>query len=464
MKNLYAFLLLLSVMAYGQNADPNMIDITVDGTAYTLQLAQPRSTPVGPATVTTFGINYTLPANHTFAIAGPNGSSSVYSGPGNVTIDLGQNLVGNQVTIQELNNGAVIAGRVWQFTATHGTQGNGDANPRGIQTPPATASTFDAMISAWPTQNYTQLTKTPFGYVDENQYIHIFLDYRGNNLGTTIPQGISHAQYIVHLLSPGSNDPLAPVFTIKQTSGSFSDALNFRNSNAKEIALHSLLDDGSIRDSQFLLSTSTTDITFEVIAVTGTNSTIKRSTIETYTIKMTPTYHGSFDVGFLKSELANPTYTLVNTPDGIAQTVKVTDNGKSQGVTTLMATFYYSPIIILEDLLGYKVPFYKLNGRNFLDDHKIYERIYPTVGVGLKDKVFENLYFGLNWEIVRGLGIFYGWNYRKVNTFNMPGFEQGTTTVTQDQFDYYTNTDWKIKPAYGIKLDLLVVLGLLGTK
>ena len=61
------------------------------------------------------------------------------------------------------------------------------------------------------------------------------------------------------------------------------------------------------------------------------------------------------------------------------------------------------------------------------------------------------------------ISVFGGGHWGKVNTFNMPGFVAGTTVVTQQQFDYYTNSQWKVNWAYGVKLDLKVVLGLFGT-
>jgi hypothetical protein len=130
-----------------------------------------------------------------------------------------------------------------------------------------------------------------------------------------------------------------------------------------------------------------------------------------------------------------------------------------------MASFYVSPVVLLESLgRRYsgrsKIPFYKLTGRNFLDDHKIYERFYPTVGVSLSSRVFENLFFGINWEVARGLAIFGGWHYGRVNTFEMPGFEQSVTPVTQKEFDFYRNTRWKTSRAIGVKLDILIIRNL----
>ena len=163
-----------------------------------------------------------------------------------------------------------------------------------------------------------------------------------------------------------------------------------------------------------------------------------------------------------KTTLSNPTFNLVDYPDADYKVVKLTDQSP-KGVVTIMATFYVSPIILLESLGKNKnIPFYKLTGRSFLDDHKFYERIYPTIGVGLRDKSFENIFYGFNWEIARGLSIFYGWHYGKVNTFEMPGFKPGETHVTAEQFEYYKNTKWKTDTTFGIKVDMLIIKNLFG--
>ena len=98
-----------------------------------------------------------------------------------------------------------------------------------------------------------------------------------------------------------------------------------------------------------------------------------------------------------------------------------------------------------------------------MDDHKFYERFYPTIGIGVSDKAFENIFYGINWEVARGLSIFGGWHYGKVKTFEMPNFQAGVTPVTSDQFEFYQNTKWKTSTAIGLKLDIMIVRNLFGT-
>ncbi|MCI9843623.1 hypothetical protein [Flavobacterium pectinovorum] len=458
MKHFYSILFFLIITI--SNAQ-DIIQANIDGNIASLKAGTQENPKTEKQVINSFIIvNYTLPTGHSLKVTGPDGTpKSLVQADLPNPVSFADNLVEKQVTI-ELMNGATATGKSWAFTITNtkSTETNTNTN---------TNFNFDDYLNN--VYNYIktskELTITPFGIIDKEGRVNIYIDYRGNNLLTTIPQGISNAQYVVHVITPYSSKDLNPtIYTIKQRSGSFDDALNFRNTGAANtFKENGAIKYETVRDDKFLLSTATDNIDFDLVAVQNQNSTITKTVIENYTIKMTPTYQGSFDIGFVKTELANPTYSLINSPDGLTQTVKVTDDGKSEGVATIMATFYYSPIVILESLLGKKtIPFYKLNGRNFLDDHKIYERFYPTVGVGLNDKVFENLFIGINWEVVRGFALFYGWNYRKVNTFEMPNFESGSTPVTEDQFNYYTNEKWKTKPAFGIKLDLLVVKGLFG--
>lgn len=468
MKQIYSLLLLfVASMCYSQSPT---IPIKIDGIDYVLEANTSKIFKTDKAEIKSVVITYTLKTGYTLTINALNIPKNYTNRLSGKPFKFANDIIGKEVTLELKKNGT--SEKKWSFTINKVAIKDGNTFSEGEKPRddnPPKPKTFDELLAEMNLSNGNQFDITngeitPFGYVDKYGRIHIYIDYRGNNLLASIPQGIADAQYIVHILSPKSIEPNAASYSIKQRSGGFNDALNFRNSDTKNFKLESNTIEG-VLDQSFLLSTSTENINFDLVSVKEENNEFKRSTVESYTIKMTPTYQGSFDIGFVKTELANPTYSLINSPDGLTQTVKVTDNGESEGVATIMATFYYSPVVILESMFGKKtVPFYKLNGRNFLDDHKIYERFYPTVGVGLNDKVFENLFFGINWEVVRGFAIFYGWNYRKVNTFNMPNFEAGVTTVTQDQFDYYTNEKWLTKPAYGIKLDLLVVTGLFGKK
>jgi hypothetical protein len=405
-----------------------------------------------------------LPANHKLKITIA-GESKDYLTPGiEKELSFRNDLLNKEVLIQHYdNNGAEITTDVIKFRfipevenpiVTIDTRNNGNNLQQSI----------DEYLST----NYSTLESTPFGYIDpseKEQKIHVFFDYYGNSLLSTIPSGISNAQYVIHIIYPFNlTEPNKVSYSVKQKSGTFSSALLFNNSNIRS-QIPGQLQSGEkydgITERKFLLGTSTDDLTFDIIAATKDNQ-ITKTVLETYTIKMSPVYHGSFDIGFIKTDLSNPTYSLVQQPNSTNQVIKLTDESP-KGVITVMASFYVSPIILLESVFGKKkIPFYKLTGRSFLDDHKFYERFYPTIGVGVSDKAFENIFYGINWEIARGLSIFGGWHYGKVNTFDMPNFQAGVTPVTNEDFTFYQNTKWKTSTAIGIKLDILIVKNLFG--
>lgn len=328
-----------------------------------------------------------------------------------------------------------------------------------------------------------QYTKTKLGFVEnkfakaedleEENPVHIFFDQNGNNLLGTIPQGISNRQYIVHIIYPGYKDVEDDItYSVRQKTGSFNGSLNFLNNGIQDQLATKFQSNVEKRafdtwhEKTFLLGIATDDLTFEIVATTFDDITKKpvSGVLQTYVIKMSPVYHGSFDVGLLNSELENPTYSLTASPTNSAEMIIKETDGGNRGVVTIMATFYTSPVILIEKLFekrsNKKIPSYKLTGRNFLDDHKFYERIYPAIGVSISNKTFENLFFGLNWEIARGLSIFGGGHWGKVNTFDMPNYVDETTVVTQQQFDYYTNKKWQVAWAYGVKLDILIITNL----
>jgi hypothetical protein len=182
-------------------------------------------------------------------------------------------------------------------------------------------------------------------------------------------------------------------------------------------------------------------------------------------IKIKRIYHGSIDVGVLKSNLENPTFALVTSgTDPKLQVVKQTNTG-SRVLASAMYTFYLSPVVLIEKLLmPEKVRTYKLEGRSFVDDHKIYERIYPAVGIGLNDRLLDNVFIGGKWEFIRGGSVFMGYHWGKVNTLETdPGFEFEKTNMTQAAFDLKTNMKWQGAFCFGLNLDVRIIANLFQT-
>jgi len=303
-------------------------------------------------------------------------------------------------------------------------------------------------------------------------YVHVFFDQNGNSLLSTIPQGVSNLQYVVHVfyLTEKTN-PITIDYSISQTKGKFDGTIIFNNTGSLDnIELRSK--DISVEEKQYawahkeiLLSTSTTDIQFEIQRNLMKSTTdlydIEKTVLNSFTIPMSKVYHGTFEIGLINSTLSNPSYELVESPTNSDEKVVKKGSDSNRGYVTAMATFYTSPIIILEKIFGKDVPKYKLTGRNFLDDHKIYERIYPSVGISLNDKSFENLFVGLTWEFARGGSIWGGYHYGKINTFEKSDeFVFGETVINESEFKLKTDTDWEASFAFGVNLDIKLVTNL----
>ena len=464
LKLLLVFAVCLSITGYSQSVHVKSITTTSDGKEE-VDLADAKDINVDESVKELKSIVIKcddLPANHKLTIS-VGAETKDYTITGSeIKIDFTNDILNKEISIKHFDGtpteipGDAIKFRIIPKAKEENSSGNGNN----------TGDVTQEYIDAYLAKNYDNFVSTPFGYLDPNDKehrIHIFFDYMGNSLKSTIPQGISNAQYTVHVIYPFKSDnPNEISYTVKQKTGTFSSALLFNNTGIRNNlgSLQAGEKYDGITERKFILGTATDDLSFDIIAGTKDAAKITKTVLDTYTIKMSPTYHGSFDIGLLKTDLSNPIFSLVQLPNSTDKVIKLTDDSP-KGVVTIMASFYVSPIILLESLVK-KVPYYKLSGRNFLDDHKIYERFYPTIGVGVSDKTFENFFYGINWELARGLSIFGGWHYGKVNTFEKPDYVAGVTPVTDDEFAFHKNTRWKTSTAIGVKLDILIIKNLFG--
>lgn len=303
-------------------------------------------------------------------------------------------------------------------------------------------------------------------------YVHIFLDGYGNPILRAIPQGSPEKTYVVHIVTSIPETSYTTIrYNVKQTQGGIDDVLVFRNSGK--------IDNVNIESGQsykyyhyeLALTESNKNIVFEVYRGITDGKALTNTKLSTQTIPI-KIYHGSFDIGLVSSDLENPTFAFIaSTDDAGMGKVKRSDQGK-RGIVTTMATFYTSPIVLLEKYIfkpkdkngnEIEIPDYKLTGRNFVSDHKIYERVYPTIGLGISEVALENIVFGFNWEAVRGASLFVGWHHGKVNTFNEMGsdFSFEDTVIDKERFDLHIKEEWKTDFAIGFNLDILVLMNLI---
>ena len=413
-----------------------------------------------------------LPVDHTLEITAVGDPPKIYKGIAvneYQTFSFSKDLITNIITIVHKDNNSqpVLNGFDFKFEKKKENIGDDQTIINGI------AINIGLKMNEEIKKYSRGLKRTRHGLVGRNEneedIIHVFFDQYGNSLLGTIPQGIADAQYMVHVLYPINTKGKEYIsYSINKTTGEFTDGLVIYNSGIKnsngETHASFEKDYNAIQHRTFELATSTTDLTFELIRTSeDENGEIIKKVLGTYTIKMSKVYHVSMDVGLLKTNLSNPTYNLVDMPDATYKVVKETDNSP-KGVVTIMASFYVSPWVLSKKyLFGKNVPKYKLWGRSFLDDHEWWERMYPAVGVGISDRSFENLFAGINWEIARGLCVFYGWHWGKVHTFTMTNYIASETPVTEKQFEFYQNNAWKRSSAFGLKLDILVIRNLFGS-
>lgn len=311
------------------------------------------------------------------------------------------------------------------------------------------------------------------------KYIHLFFDQNGNSLLHSIPIGIGRANYIVHIiyLVP-ENNPQNLAYGVNQANADIEEGVVIRSDGSlqnnpfqyqardplkKQIKLE-------WRHTETALTASSYDIKFDItrssFQVNGESLEIADPTlVASKVIKIKRIYHGSIDVGVLKTNLENPTFSLTPSDvDATQMVVKKTNNG-SRVLASAMFTFYVSPVVLLEKLFNpSKVQNYKIEGRSFVDDHKIYERIYPTVGIGLSNRLLDNVFVGGKWEFVRGGSLFMGYHWGKVNVLNVDqDFDFEKTFITKESFDLKTDYKFKGDFCIGLNLDIRIITNLFQT-
>ncbi|HEX3385751.1 MAG TPA: hypothetical protein VHS53_11205 [Mucilaginibacter sp.] len=334
--------------------------------------------------------------------------------------------------------------------------------------------------------NYASILKTtPYGYIISKKaspipaktaksvgadYVHIFVDENGDLISRSLPSGVAWIYYVVHVVYP---DSPTQSYNVVQTSGSISGAFIVQNATAAAAAPNPgpggpAPAAPNYTENVFVVGPSdNASIGFQIIKTVTSGVSSVKTTIATYTLPISGYYNASIDVGFFNSKLHNPTYTLVNSPITSGGTVVKAAEAGDRMMTTVMATLYFSPVVFAERLLDKdNVPLFKVKGRSAVADHGLLERIYPAVGLSVNEKTFENIFYGLNWEMIRGGSVFVGFHTGKINTYtnSTAGFAYGVTPVNQDQFNYQTDTKWATKFAFGATIDLRVVTGLLSTQ
>jgi len=298
-------------------------------------------------------------------------------------------------------------------------------------------------------------------------YVHIFLDELGNSLITSVPQGVPEIQYVVHVIYKGQNNGRKINYGIKPTSGFFVGGTKVENNKGAAGQITSTPIE-ELTEYTLLIKTADTNIDFEVSRYENGVTTRKFN----YTITMTSAYTATISIGLLNTNLKDPSYSIVADPINTTLFVAKQQEGNNRGFGTVFATLYTSPITLIKYYSDRKklkkgkmltsindpVANFQLHSKDYIYMRPVWERIYPTVGIGLTDKIFQNLFFGLNWEFARGGSFFVGGHYGKVNVFNAPeDFKFEQTNLTEAQFNLYKNVDWDLGWAFGASLDFTII-------
>lgn len=329
-------------------------------------------------------------------------------------------------------------------------------------------------LKLMPTSGNPTRTSRYMGY----KYVHLFFDQNGNSLIRSIPIGVGKDNYVVHVvyLVPKGN-PLRIEYKASQSTADIEEGTIIRGDGSLQNTLKLQAGETAGKNielewahTEVLFTPSSFDISFDIVrnAFQLNEGELEATTpvvIASKVIRVKKIYHGSVDVGILKTSLENPTFTLATSDaDPNLKVIKRTNTG-SRVLASAMYTFYLSPVVLIEKLfMPHKVRSYKLEGRSFVDDHRIYERIYPTAGIALNDRLLDNIFLGGKWEFIRGGSVFLGYNWGKVNTLETePGFEFEKTETTQATFDLKTNMKWKGAFCFGLNLDVRIITNLFQT-
>jgi hypothetical protein len=308
---------------------------------------------------------------------------------------------------------------------------------------------------------------TPSGKASlaSRDFVHIFMDEFGNLISNNLPNGVPWVNYVIHIIHPVyANES----FGVTQTSGIITGSFTIKGAGNSQQNPSAALPEGNYGESFDTLSPSDKDnIVFQVSKTTTDGLKATKETIGSYTITMSGYFNASLDIGIINSKLANPAYTLVNSPTTAGTMVVKQGDAGDRVMTTIMGTLYFSPVAWFErNVLENNTPLFKVKGQSSLANYNLLEKLYPTFGLSINEHTFQNIFYGVNWEFIRGGSLFLGWHTGKINTYTnpTPGFAFGSTPVTQDAFNYQQDTKWATKFAVGATVDLRLVLGLLSTQ
>ena len=306
-----------------------------------------------------------------------------------------------------------------------------------------------------------------------NQYAHVFFDQNGNTLLRSLPVGIEKAQYIAHIIYLVPKDAQQSVeFRINQTAADVSEIVAIRGDGGKADIIK-LVSEKQVKEMVMIwqhyeipLTPSSEDIQFDIVRngykiEEGALKYDEAKVVATRTIKIKKLYHGSFDIGIINTELKNPSFSHVTSEVDPNEKVVRRTNYEDRMLASAQYTLYLSLWAAVKKALHMPITGFRVSGRSYVQDHGLFERIYPTFGIGITEKPLDNIFLGLNWEIIRGVSIFGGRHFGKVNTFEeTQGFKFSDTFISEEAFQLRQDTKRKSNWSFGLNLDVRIITNL----
>jgi hypothetical protein len=177
--------------------------------------------------------------------------------------------------------------------------------------------------------------------------------------------------------------------------------------------------------------------------------------LRSQSIPINPLYHAGLGISVVRSQVPSPTFAVVPL-DATRNTLQQINAGR-RSIAVLTGVLYWN--ILSPD-------FYRggaiTRGRDPVKESRIWDRVFPMVGIGVEKKLTDNVFVGGTFEIARGAGITAGWHYGKTTVLADPKFVLGTTVFTGEAKDIKTSSVSDNSTFVGVTVDTRLVAGILG--
>lgn len=183
-------------------------------------------------------------------------------------------------------------------------------------------------------------------------------------------------------------------------------------------------------------------------------------TFNTYNITVNKFSVVDYGVSIISTGLENPTFKVAPKSNSTDKTIIETDKG-SRAIFAFNAILYWKSA--LHQLFDSKNDGPEQNyfrGRDKLKEPGFLDRLNPSVGFSISEKLTENYFFGGVFEFTRGASIAFGGHYGKVT--RLYDRDQLGQTFTGTDSDIITTKEWHWKGYIGITLDTRIFNRLIG--